>query len=174
MKSKHLLMAALVLTVASFAVKADAQVVNGVYSKTSSSAQVTLTATIPTLVKVDVKQADSLLSHEVAYSDIDAATNEVHEDFKIFGDVLVNKASASVQCQLSALSLDLANGTDKITTNFTGTIGGTAVSTSNFAPTFSAKKAAIVIKGDVDETTITSADEPGSYTGVLTITATLP
>ena len=38
MKSKHLLMAALVLTVASFAAKADAQIVNGAYSKTSSSA----------------------------------------------------------------------------------------------------------------------------------------
>ena len=173
MKSKHIIMATLLLTIASFSLKADAQVVNSGASKTSSNSAVTLTATLPSIVNVNVDPVNSVIAHEVSFSAIDATSNTPSQDFHIVGNVLVNKSNASVQCQLSTLSLDLANGSDKITTKFTGTIGGTAVSTSNFTPTFTSKKAAIDIAGDIDESTISSADEPGSYAGTLTITATL-
>ncbi len=152
---------------------AQAQVVNSGPSATSSTSQVTMKATVPSIVFVKVNEGTSTLTKSINPNLVDSSSNVASTDFQIRGDVLVNSPSANVQCTLSTLSLSLANGSDTITTALSGTIGGTSVSTSAFTPTFTNKKASIVINGDIDESTVTSEKAPGDYTGTLTISATL-
>jgi methionine-rich copper-binding protein CopC len=159
--------------IADIGAMAHAQIVNSGPGTSSSNSQVTLTATLPSVITVRVDNATSILTHTINPNSIDAASNTVAADFQIRGDVIVNSPSANVQCSLNALNLNLSNGTDTITANLTGTIGGVPVSTTPFRPTFTAKRAAIMINGDIVDTTVTSAKAPGNYSGTLTITATL-
>lgn len=152
---------------------AMAQVVNSNPSSSSANSQVTLTASVPSVVIVRVNAGTSTLSYTLNPNLIDSSSNVSSQDFAIRGNVIVNSPSANVQCSLSSTTLSLVNGSDTLTTRLTGTIGGTNISTSGFTPTFSSRQAAIVINGDLDESTATSAKAPGTYSGTVTITASL-
>ena len=150
-----------------------AQVVNSGPSATSSNSRVTLTATVPSVVYVNVVEGQSTLSKALDISVIDSPANIASTDFSIKGEVLFNSPTTSIQCTVSAVDLALTNGTDTINTKLSGTIGGVGISTSGFSPIFTNKKASINISGDIDESTVTSQKAPGAYTGTVTITATV-
>ena len=150
-----------------------AQVVNSGASSTSANSQITMTATIPTIVIVKVDPILSKLSTIIRPNVIDSGVNVSSTDFTINGAVTSNSATANIQTKVSSLSLQLAYGTSNITLNMRGTIGGKAISTTAFTPIFTNKSASIQIIGDLDETTITSQKTPGNYTGSLIITATV-
>lgn len=152
---------------------AQAQVINSGPSANSANSQVTLSATVPSVIFVNVSPTLSVLSATVDPSRIDSPSNIVSTDFQIRGNVVVNKANANVQCTVNTLNLALANGTDTINTILSGTIGGTTINTSGFSPAFTNRQAAIVINGDLNESTVTSLKAPGTYSGTLTITATV-
>lgn len=142
-------------------------------SGSSSSSQVTLTAVLPSVVVVKVDNEKSNLSKTLEAALIDSNSNKVSQDFSIFGDVLANDNKANVQCTVSTTKLQLVNGKSAITVNLSGNIGGAEISEKAMTPKFSNKKASISISGDIDDTTVTSSLDPGSYSGTLTITATL-
>ena len=150
-----------------------AQVVNSTPGTSSATSQVTLTASVPSIILVQVNSGSSTLSASVSPALIGSASNVTSQDFRIVGNVIANSASAAPHCTLSATTLTLVNGSDSITVNLTGTIGGTNISTNSFTPTMTSKSAAINITGDLDESTVTTAKAPGNYTGTLTITASL-
>lgn len=150
-----------------------AQVVNSGANSASSNSQITMSATVPKVIVVQVNSGTSILSKAISANTIDASSNTVAQDFQIRGTVTVNDATANVQCTLNTTALNLSNSGSNIKVNLSGTIGGTNISTSAFTPVFSSKQASININGDIDDTTVTSSLNPGSYTGTLTITATL-
>lgn len=165
--------AGLALLTAMSAGDAEAQVVNSSPSATSANSQVTLRATVPSVVIVRVSGERSTLSVNVNPNVVDSASNASSRDFAISGNVIVNNPDANVQCTVSTTELKLANGSDEITVRMAGTIGGQNISTRNFTPRFSSRQAAIDITGDLDESTVTSAKAPGTYSGTFTITASL-
>jgi hypothetical protein len=173
--NKNFFAAAAVIALVGFMSQApaSAQVVNSGAGSSSSNSQVTLTASIPSVVIVKVDQGSSTLSSSINPSLIDSETDASSQDFSVQGNVLVNDPSANVQCTVSDTVLTLENGKDTLTVNLSGTIGGATISEKGFTPKFSSRQAAIKIVGDLDETTVTSEKAPGSYTGTFTITASL-
>lgn len=172
-KFKQYFFAAILLLSFSIAVPSYAQIVNSGASSTSSNSQVTLTATVPTVVIVKVDTALSKLSTSISPNVIDSTSNPSGQDFIVNGSIISNNSSANIQTTLSDVALKLVNGTSTITVNLSGTIGGKTISKTAFSPNFVNRSASIQIIGDLDETTVTSKNDPGNYTGSLTITATV-
>ncbi len=148
-------------------------VVNNGPGNPSSSSDVTLTAQIDEFVEVFVDDSTSDLHENLTNADLTSTVDVAGDDYQIDGYVFKNNLSANVQCQLSTLQLQLVNGSDDITVNLAGSIGGTAVSTSAFSPTFTGNQATIDMQGDIDESTASVTDAPGTYSGSFTITATI-
>ena len=171
---RHLIALAMITTVLGTATgSAQAQVINSGPSTTNSNSKVTLSASIPSIVLVNVDQGLSVLNMSVDPNLIGSSKNVVSSDFTVKGAVVANNTNAQVQCSVSTLKLILTNNRDTITANLKGTIGGVPISTSGFSPIFSSRKADISITGDLDESTVTLEKQPGNYSGTLTITASL-
>ncbi len=129
--------------------------------------------TLPTVVMVWVRAHQSDLHEVITQADIDSQVDIPGSDYTVKGIVIANHYASQVQCTVDTLALNLVNGSDSITVNLDGTIGGTNISTAPFVPTFTNKIASINISGDIDESTVNPTDAPGTYSGTFTITATI-
>lgn len=72
--------------------------------------------------------------------------------------------------------LRLENGNDRVNLRFTGTIGGEAFRFNrDLSPTFDGNGIALInLVGDIRETSHNQNDDPGDYTGIVTIAITAP
>jgi len=150
-------------------------VVNSGQSTTSSNSVVTMDLTVPHIVEVRVNSGTSTLgAGTLAATRINTGSDAAGVDYQIRGNVYANDPTDVIDMTLDTLAVVLTDGAGHtITNNLSGTIGGTAVATTTFNPTFAAGAAAIVVDGDIDESTITATDIPGNYAGAVTITATI-
>ncbi|MDJ0625551.1 MAG: hypothetical protein QNJ31_04200 [Candidatus Caenarcaniphilales bacterium] len=73
-------------------------------------------------------------------------------------------------------TIRLFNGPDRVNCRFNGSIGGSNFRFNNtLSPSFDGNGVALIsLVGDIRESSHTQSDDPGDYTGIMTITITAP
>lgn len=173
-KKAILIFAAIAIVAGQAPSQAATGVVNSGPSQTSSNSVVTLEAVVPHVVQVNVVTGTSNLAETLTAARINTGVSTASTDYQIKGSVFSNGGSRVIDTTVSTTSVALSDGNSHtINVALSGTIGGTAISTSAFQPTFTNGSAAININGDLDESTVDATDTAGTYSGSVTITSTI-